>query len=555
MSFDATSSFLNADIYKTDFSFTGNPNNMFTFKFGYLIDLNFDCPSSGDIYHISSTQCNSSCPSNFYPNTTNMYCYRCSTQCFQCTGPTNSDCTSCYTTTQRRVLNGTTCACQPLYYYDNLIADICPSCSYTCLSCYAPGVSNCLSCNATDNRYNDNASSCPCLPGFYDNGGRTCVACHFTCATCTAGAANNCLTCPSLATTFRNITSSQCNCIPGYIHTGALICSKCQYFCKTCQGSQTNCSTCEATFQRTLATGTCPCNNGYYDDGSSSQCQPCFVTCRTCNGPSSTDCTGCRAADPRALNSPTGQCLCMVGFYDFNNSCVACHYTCLNCTTNTPTACLNCDASRFRTFNSATGTCPCNNGYFDLLSTPTPTPACQPCDFRCATCELTLTRCLSCRASDFRELVSNACPCIFGYADVAGVCTACHYSCESCSGPLATDCLTCNMTARFPSGTSCLCRPGTYDDGMQEHCPPCHIHCVECTAGTNDSCTVCDASMKRLAPATTPGFCFCMGHYFNSGPAACSTCFSQCATCEYNATHCLTCNASQFRVANSLHVC
>lgn len=64
----------------------------------------------------------------------------------------------------------------------------------------------------------------------------------------------------------------------------------------------------------------------------------------------------------------------------------------------------------------------------------------------CATCELTSTKCLSCRASDNRELISNSCNCVFGYVDVAGVCTACHYSCDTCSGTLATNCLSCNMT-------------------------------------------------------------------------------------------------------------
>ena len=245
----------------------------------------------------------------------------------------------------------------------------------------------------------------------------------------------------------------------------------------------------------------------------------------------------------------------MTGFYDFNNTCIACHYTCLNCTSNTVSTCFACDAAKFRSYNSTAKTCPCNSGYFDPFTTPISTPTCQLCDSKCATCELTLTRCLSCRATDFRELVSNACPCIFGYVDVAGICTICHYSCDSCSGPLASDCLTCNMTARFQSSTSCLCRPGTYDDGMQELCLSCHVQCVECTAGTNDSCTVCDAAMKRVIPATTPNFCYCMSHYYDSGPAACSTCFSQCDTCQYNSTYCLTCNASQFRVINSSHKC
>jgi hypothetical protein len=85
------------------------------------------------------------------------------------------------------------------------------------------------------------------------------------------------------------------------------------------------------------------------------------------------------------------------------------------------------------------------------------------------------------------------------------------------------------MTDRYQSNTSCLCRPGTYDNGMQYSCLPCHVQCVTCDGGTNSSCLGCDASMKRvIASATTPNFCNCMTHYYDEGPAACSTCFSQC---------------------------
>lgn len=119
MSFDVTSSALKTgtDVYQSTFNFAGNSLSYFTLRYSYLIDLNFDCPATGDIYHISSTQCDSACPSNFYPNSTTKYCFRCSSRCFQCTGPTNNDCTSCYTTAQRRVLVGSVCVCQTLYYF------------------------------------------------------------------------------------------------------------------------------------------------------------------------------------------------------------------------------------------------------------------------------------------------------------------------------------------------------------------------------------------------------------------------------------------------------
>ena len=46
MNFVASNSYGN-DVYKTDISFTGNPNQLFSFNFGYLIDVSSDCPTTG----------------------------------------------------------------------------------------------------------------------------------------------------------------------------------------------------------------------------------------------------------------------------------------------------------------------------------------------------------------------------------------------------------------------------------------------------------------------------------------------------------------------------
>ncbi len=430
MSFDVLSSSGN-DVYSTNIQFNGNPNNYFSFKFGYLIDTNFDCPTSGNIYHISSTQCDSVCPSAQFPNLTDMVCYKCNSRCSKCTGPTNNECTACYAS-QNRTLSGTTCQCIIYNYYDSGV-DNCSSCHYSCLSCWAGTNSSCTACNTTDYRYNDTFSSCPCNPGYYDNGGRTCVKCHFSCATCTGGNNNNCITCPSMVTTFRNITTSNtCPCIAGYWDANTVICSPCHYTCKTCStgSTPTTCDTCDTT-TRTYnnATKSCPCNNGYYDSGIS-LCQLCYSTCKTCNGPAKTDCTGCKGTtvDNRTLNNPTGECQCMTGYYDFADVCYKCHYTCLNCTSNAVNNCLACNqVSHFRSFNSTSSQCECMSGYYDIYVPAT--AICASCDVTCATCTTTATFCLSCRAADNRVLLSNACPCKFGYVDVSGSCVLCHYSC------------------------------------------------------------------------------------------------------------------------------
>jgi hypothetical protein len=89
------------------------------------------------------------------------------------------------------------------------------------------------------------------------------------------------------------------------------------------------------------------------------------------------------------------------------------------------------------------------------------------------------TYCTSCNNASLRILTGNKCPCIDGYADVSGTCLPCIYSCITCIGVAANQCLTCNLTERIASSgstpKSCDCALGTYDDGMNIRCKPCHI--------------------------------------------------------------------------------
>ena len=470
MNFQTTASTINAGNgqYSSTISFTGNPSNLFSFKFAYLIDLNFYCPSSGPVYHISSTQCDSVCPTSFYPNATTMYCVACNSRCYTCTGPTTNECLTCYTSTQHRVINGSSCDCQTIGYYDNGLTDICQACSITCLTCNFSSTSSCLTCNTTAYRTFDNAGSCPCNVGYYDGGGSTCLKCAYSCVTCNGGAGSNCLTCPSLATTFRNMSSGSCNCINGYYNSGTNVtCLPCLYSCATCSASNV-CTSCSSANKRTYvaASNTCPCNNGFYDNGSSALCQTCFSTCATCNGPAFTDCLSCLAVgvQNRAWTSSTNTCDCVTGYFDYNYVCYACHVSCLNCTNSTATTCLSCKAAQFRSFDSASNKCICNPGYFDTGSSTNGT--CALCDPTCLTCITLATTCTTCSSAANRYLLSNACPCKDGYVDVNGTCTLCHYSCLTCNGLLPTQCLSCNTTYRYALNTTCLCADGSFDNGL-----------------------------------------------------------------------------------------
>ena len=65
-----------------------------------------------------------------------------------------------------------------------------------------------------------------------------------------------------------------CACATGYYHGGSLVdpnCLTCHYRCTTCSDGTANCDTFKG-LHRKSNNHTCSCENGYYDDSSSSDC-------------------------------------------------------------------------------------------------------------------------------------------------------------------------------------------------------------------------------------------------------------------------------------------
>jgi proprotein convertase subtilisin/kexin type 5 len=131
-------------------------------------------------------------------------------------------------------------------YYDDTVNEVCPQCNLTCLTCI-----NGLTCSSCDSArmrtlnstadYAGNTNlKCPCIYKYYSPApDQICLACHYSCAVCSAGAANNCLYC-----------------------------------------------TIDAHRSLVLASSTCKCSNGFYDDGSNELCLPCDAACSICTGSS-----------------------------------------------------------------------------------------------------------------------------------------------------------------------------------------------------------------------------------------------------------------------------
>lgn len=140
-----------------------------------------------------------------------------------------------------------------------------------------------------------------------------------------------------------------------------------------------------------------------------------------CSGPLISNCLVCSPDDSRTIENPGGLCVCNVGLIDVGvSSCGLCHYSCLNCNTaNLITGCSSCPPpDKFRVSSPVGGACPCSQGYYD--------------------------------------------------DGVNALCQKCHYSCDSCSGGLKTNCQSCNQSAAFrtlSSANECLCKSGYYDSG------------------------------------------------------------------------------------------
>lgn len=83
-------------------------------------------------------QCVDICPFNYYPELVYKKCQKCHVYCYQCTGPTNTECSACNGTIPA-FLYQTTCGLTcPQYYFKDTANNrfYCSPCKFPCLTCY-----------------------------------------------------------------------------------------------------------------------------------------------------------------------------------------------------------------------------------------------------------------------------------------------------------------------------------------------------------------------------------------------------------------------------------
>jgi hypothetical protein len=129
------------------------------------------------------------------------------------------------------------------------------------------------------------------------------------------------------------LNGSQCFC-NNFYYQNALSgnCDLCHNTCLTCSGSlNNNCIQCKSNAFKN-ANGECICNNGFNVNGNGDCVSiTCHPTCQTCFGSLSTNCLSCKSS---GLLIGTNQCVCGTGLYMDNNTgfCLSCNNTCENCT-------------------------------------------------------------------------------------------------------------------------------------------------------------------------------------------------------------------------------
>lgn len=219
-----------------------------------------NCTQCNSGWYLSGDSCVQQCPPGSYgedaiqyltANITNNpemaivyfpYCATCDPSCAACTGPNNTQCTSCAPNYANNtiLLNGalaTQCIdrCPDGKYVSQ---GSCSDCPVQCATCTNP--TTCVTCTVGEFLYGSQCgATCP-TGTFANTATGQCETCYATCATCTASGSSGCSSC--LEAYFQY--GSQClGTCPDGTYTRGTQCSPCLQNCATCINGN-SCSSC-----------------------------------------------------------------------------------------------------------------------------------------------------------------------------------------------------------------------------------------------------------------------------------------------------------------------
>ncbi|CAD8137825.1 unnamed protein product [Paramecium octaurelia] len=132
-------------------------------------------------------------------------------------------------------------------------------------------------------------------------------------------------------------------------------------------------------------------------------------------------------------------------------------------------------------------------------------------------------------------------------------CEQCDQTCQTCYGPLSSNCLTCNKLYRQSELSSCVCPPEYYDVGQLE-CTKCHYSCYKCFNEKADGCIVC--SLELSLRIIKGNICKCIDEYYDeAGISKCQKCSYRCEKCENQPDQCLSCPLNSKRSFDPIKGC
>ena len=470
----------------------------------------YDCshPNSGYGY-----------PAVYTPSYDSMHC---DPACFGgCSGATSRDCYSCVP--HSSLDRYRSCVCDAHWSGDdcslNSYMGYTGTCGLRCGSCSGPYQSDCSSCIFhshmdhmgycyCDNNWSGDdcaAYTGPCHPGCYSYGG------------CTGPNLDDCIDCEAHSS--RDATG-RCVCDPGWagykctVYTGA-----CDSHCYGCDGpSAHECQACSThAYFDNYHVCTCDYNWGGVDCRTySGYCDP---VCDGCNGPYAADCKFCGL---HAHWNPMGICYCDDGWGgdDCNVWMGTCDHMCLGCTAPGPEGCISCIEHACK---DETMICHCHDYYMGGL--------CEvfigECDPKCSECdgpeENQCSTCVSHATYDNDTCICN-CDEYWESTDCSLYIGMCDPKCDQangCNGPSSSDCYVCTDHASFDASGDCVCVDGWGGEDCGTWAGDCHILCNSCYGPGANNCNECVAN----AHPDNHNFCNCEQDYSGDD---CSTYIGPC---------------------------
>ncbi|XP_067084625.1 extracellular matrix protein FRAS1 [Osmerus mordax] len=480
------------------------------------------CPPGFALHH---GKCVSDCLEGHYLESDSR-CRACPGSCSSCSGPGGSQCSRC---PDGRSLSGGRCveACgEGLYPQDGA----CHSCHVSCRVCLGPGPSGCLACRKPEEALLPQGAAggggvcvSGCTARHYLDASHTCRECHTSCLQCMGGSAHNCTSCSAPFILHDDQCVSEC---PQGFHVQDNTCLACHPSCPSCSGpSQADCQACAP--QSSLHNGYCRtrCPEGHYlgPDGS---CQACSEGCQRCTADLQTRvgsvCLWCQV--PRTLLLGD-HCVsaCPPGRYAWHGACRRCHPSCEACSGEGPLSCTSCPTPMVL-LPSGLCSASCPRGYYANGDR-----VCNACDPPCLSCEAA-GACRSCRDPSqvllFGEC-QDSCAQQYYLNTTTRACTECDWSCNSCRGPLVSDCLQCMEGLVLLEGMcSQACSPGSYQHG--DTCLRCEEDCEQCQGP--GVCERCQAPLVLRQGRCVAG---CGRNFFlDASMQLCTPCAKDCVECE-----------------------